>query len=248
MNRAARWEFRPPWWAVLGTAIGCAVTVHLGFWQLHRGEAREALDAQYGAAAAAAPVELRVDTPVPAGADAVLAIATGQFIADRQLLLDNQSHERMPGYHVLTPLRLAGGGIALVNRGWVVQNPDRSRRPALPLPEGHVQLQGLWRSLPQPALRLQIDNCPRDAEPWPRIVGYPTAEDLRCLYGAETAGGVLLLDPAAPGGFVRNWTQDDRRFPPTRHYGYAAQWFAFAATLLVIFLKLNLKRRPTNSS
>lgn len=245
MSDAARWQFRPPWWAILGTALGCAVTVHLGFWQLHRGESREALDVQYASAAQAAPVSLRVDTPVAAGADATLAVASGHYLPDRQLLLDNQSHERLPGYHVLTPMQLADGGIALINRGWIVQDPDRSKRPDLPVPEGEVRVRGLWRSLPQPALRLAIDNCPTDAQPWPRIVGYPTADDLRCLYGPDTAGGVLLLDPEAPGGYVRNWSQDDRRFPPTRHYGYAAQWFAFAATLLVIFLKLNLKRRPS---
>lgn len=246
MSRSRRWQFRPPWWAVLGTVVGCAVTLHLGFWQLNRGEAREALDAQYADAATSEAVTLRVDTPVAAGADATRAVATGRYLPDRQLLLDNQSHDRLPGYHVLTPLRLTGGGIAVVNRGWIPQDPDRSKRPALPAPDGEVSLAGLWRSLPQPALRLTIDNCPNQALPWPRIVGYPTAEDLRCLYGAETAGGVLLLDQDAPDGYLRNWTQDDRRFPPTRHYGYAAQWFAFAATLLVIFLKLNLKRRPTD--
>ena len=54
---------------------------------------------------------------------------------------------------------------------------------------------------------------------------------------------MLLLAPEASDGYLRDWSQDDRRFPPQRHYGYAAQWFAFAATLLAIFLKLNLKRR-----
>lgn len=239
------WQLRPPWWAMLGTALGCAVTVHLGFWQWHRGEAREALDAQYAQAVATGPIPLRVDTAVADGADAIQVTASGRYDAGRQLLLDNQSHDRTPGYHVLTPIRLASGGIALVNRGWVPQHPDRRVLPALPLADADTTVTGLWRSLPQPALRLAIDNCPAAAAGWPRIVGYPTADDLRCLYGPETAGGVLLLDPAAPEGFLRDWSQDDRRFPPQRHYGYAAQWFAFAATLLAIFLKLNLKRRPS---
>ncbi len=240
----ARWQFRPPWWAILGTVIGCAITVRLGLWQWHRGVAREALDAQYLSAEAAAPIALKVDSPVPKGADARLATVNGRYDGSRQLLLDNQVHDRMPGYHVLTPIRLASGGIALINRGWVAQNPDRSQFPPLPVPDADVEITGLWRSLPQPALRLEIDNCAAADALWPRIVGYPTAADLRCLYGPDTASGMLLLDPKAADGFLRDWTQADRRFPPQRHYGYAAQWFAFAATLLAIFLKLNLKRRP----
>lgn len=240
----ARWQFRPPWWAVLGTVIGCVITIRLGLWQWHRGESREALDAQYLSAEAATAIDLAVDTPVPPGADATLAIAKGRYDGTRQLLLDNQVSDRTPGYHVLTPMRLASGGIALINRGWIAQNPDRSVFPPLPVPEADVEISGLWRSLPQPALRLEIDNCAPADQRWPRIVGYPTAADLRCLYGNDAAGGMLLLDPNLPDGYLRDWTQADRRFPPQRHYGYAAQWFAFAATLLAIFLKLNLKRRP----
>lgn len=240
----ARWQFRPPWWAILGTVLGCAVTIRLGLWQWHRGLAREALDAQYLDAAAQAAEALRADSPVLEGADARLMTASGEYDGGRQLLLDNQVHDRVPGYQVLTPIRLASGGIALINRGWVPQNPDRQVLPVLPAPSGTVTVSGLWRSLPQPALRLKVDNCAPAGQPWPRIVEYPTAADLHCLYGDGTAAGMLLLAPDAPDGYVREWSQDDRRFPPQRHYGYAAQWFAFAATLLAIFFKLNLKRRP----
>ena len=59
----AGWQFRPPWWAILGTVIGCAVTIRLGFWQWHRGVAREALDAQYlSAEAATRPIARCVST------------------------------------------------------------------------------------------------------------------------------------------------------------------------------------------
>ena len=83
-----RWQFRPPWWAILGTVIGCAITIRLGLWQWHRGLAREALDAQYLSAEAAKPIVLRVDTPVPEGVDARLAIVRGHYDGARQLLLE----------------------------------------------------------------------------------------------------------------------------------------------------------------
>lgn len=237
-----RWQFRPPLWAVLGTVLGCAVTGWLGVWQLHRGHAREALDAQYLAAGTEAAIHLDTATPALANAEAVAAEAEGVYV-DQQLLLDNQVRERIPGYQVLTPLRLTGGGLVLVNRGWLPQNPDRRVLPALPLPAGSLKVSGLWRALPQPALRLETHNC--EAQGWPRIVEYPTPADLACLYpGEAVAAGMLLLAPEAANGYVREWNQADRRFPPSRNYAYAAQWFAFGATLLVLFFKLNLKRRP----
>lgn len=238
----AAWTFRPRAWAVIGTAFGVAVTVWLGSWQLRRGHAREALDAQYAAARQAEPIELDHDTATRPNAQAIAARATGRYLG-RQLLLDNQVNAQLPGYQVLTPLELADGALVLVNRGWVPQNPDRRVLPPAPVPEGVVNVRGLWRDLPQPALRLETANC--SGSGWPRVVEYPTTADLACLFPEQSvAPGMLLLAPEAEHGFVRNWSQADARFPPSRHYGYAAQWFAFGATLLVIFFKLNLKRRP----
>lgn len=236
------WSFRPPWWAVLGVIVGVALTCWLGSWQLRRGHAREALDAQYREAGQSAAMRLDDASAAPANAEALSATAEGEYI-DEQLLLDNQVHDRIPGYQVLTPLRLPSGGLVLVNRGWVPQNPDRRVLPPAPFTGGLVHAKGLWRALPVPALRLKTDNC--SGRGWPRVVEYPTIEDLACLYpGVAVAPGMLLLSPDADGGYVREWTQADPRFPPSRHYAYAAQWFAFAATLLAIFFKLNLKRRP----
>jgi cytochrome oxidase assembly protein ShyY1 len=111
------------------------------------------------------------------------------------------------------------------------------------VPQGEVEVRGLWRALPQPALRLSVDNCPVDAH-FPHLVEYPTAEDLSCLVGSPVAPGELLLDPAAADGYVREWSEITPGMPPERHYAYAAQWFAFCATLLVLFVTLNLRRLP----
>ncbi len=236
------WSFRPPPWAVAGLMLGCALTIYLGIWQLQRGRSREAMDAQYAAAVADAPFALASDAPTPQDAMALSATAEGVYL-NRQLLLDNQVRDRVPGYQVLTPLRLATGGLVIVNRGWLPQNPDRRVLPSLPLSAESLKAKGLWRALPQPALHLQTHNCDAGTASWPRIVEYPSPEDLTCIYREPVAPGMLLLAPEASHGFVREWTLANSRFPPSRHYGYAAQWFAFAATLFVLFVKLNLKRR-----
>jgi len=244
-----RWSFRPKLWPVLGTLAGCALTVYLGVWQIHRGAEKQALEGQYAAAALQAPVELQAATAPPPDLAAVAVTLHGEYLAERQLLLDDQVQNDIPGYAVWTPLRLAGGGLVIVNRGWVPHGPDRRTLPPLPAAAGEVSLHGLWRSLPEPGIRLGGSGCAPGQVPelWPRLVLYPTAADLRCFYGEPVLAGEVLLAPDVldlPGGFLRDWRINPPGFPPVRHYAYAAQWFAFALTLLVLFLKLNLKRIP----
>lgn len=234
----AGWSLRPPLWAVLGTVAGCALTAALGVWQLQRGYAKEALQARYLDAAVQPSLALDARTPPAAGVSR--AVATGRYQAARALLLDNQTRQRRPGYEVWTPLRLHDGALLIVNRGWVPGGGTRAALPVLPATDGEVHVSGLWRALPRPGMRLEGGACAR-TQTFPQLVNYPTAAELACLLGEPVLDGVLLLDPAEPGGYVREW---DRvaEFPPAKHYGYAAQWFAFCATLLAIFLKLNLKR------
>ncbi len=142
------------------------------------------------------------------------------------------------GYDVLTPLQLPDGGILMVNRGWVPGAPDRSRLPSVQVEADTRVVQGLWRALPTPGLRLQADNC--RTQPWPRVVSYPTHADLQCLYGQAVRTGELLLAPAQNDGYVRKWKVGNG-FTPLRHYSYALQWFAFAALALFLFFRLNYK-------
>ena len=241
-----RWSFRPSKWSVIGAVAGCALTVYLGVWQIHRGDDKKALDQQYAAAALLPPVELQIATAPPAGLAANAVTVHGEYLADRQLLLDDQVQNEMPGYNVWTPLRLAGGGLVIVNRGWVPHGASRQTLPPLPVTAGPVSLHGLWRSLPEPGVRLGSSGCTPGhvSAVWPRIVLYPTAADLNCFYGEPVMPGEVLLAPDAPDGYVREWRVSSLGFPPARHYAYAAQWFAFALTLLVLFFKLNLKRKP----
>jgi len=244
------WSFRPSLWSVLAAVAGCALTVYLGLWQLHRGDQKKALDRQYAEAAAQPPRQLTAATAPAASLAAIRVSVHGAYLADRQLLLDDQVRGSTPGYDVWTPLRLDDGHLLMVNRGWVPAGASRRELPPLPVPAEAQTLDGLGRSLPGPGLRLGGAACDPAHPPaqWPRLVLYPTAADLACFYGEPVLAGELLLAPEAPAGFVREWRVSSVGFPPARHYAYAAQWFAFAATLLVLFIKLNLKRKPTSHS
>ena len=73
-------------------------------------------------------------------------------------------------------------------------------------------------------------------------LGASRAEIARLLGESSwtSAADLVLLDPGEPDGYVRDWSPPG--FPPMRHIGYAVQWFAMAATLLVIWVVTNLKR------
>lgn len=233
------WSFKPPWWATLSTLVLVACLCGLGTWQLQRGWAKQALLEHYEGAAEADARVLDGDSKgTPAQVER--ARTQGRYDASRQMLLDNQSHGGRPGYHVVTPLVLADGARIMVDRGWIAR-ADIDNAMADAVPQGDIEVDGLWRALPAPAMRLKVDNCM--AGSWPRIVQYPTASELRCLLEAPVADGLLLLSADAPGGYVRQW-QESAELTPAKNYGYAAQWFAFALTLFGIYLKLNLRRTP----
>lgn len=198
------------------------------------------LEEQYGDARNAVSERIEVTTAAPEPLEVVRAASEGHFDSDRQLLLDHQTRNRVPGYQVWTPLMLDSGGLLMVNRGWVAANPDRSQLPDVQVDDRHRRVEGFWRPLPRPGYVLESDPC-RDIG-FPRAVSYPSADQLQCIFRAAVANGVLLLDPADADGFIREWTLPNP-VPPARHYGYAAQWFAFAATLLFLFFWLNLKKK-----
>lgn len=234
--------FRPPWWAIVLVLLLGGVMSFLGVWQLQRGQAKAELLAHYKRVEAEVPRELTAGAWSEPGV-VERARARGVFNGDMQLLLDNQSRNRTPGYRVWTPMALVNGGTLIVDRGWIPAGGDRDKLPALPVPQGEVDVEGYWRSPPEPGMRLEVDNCA--GGPWPRIVQYPTVDELRCLYGEFVAGGVLLMDPGLPGGFTREWTSGPE-MSPTKHYGYAAQWFVFTVLLIALFVKFSF--RPTQSS
>lgn len=235
------YQFRPPLWSIAGTVLVGGLFLSLGSWQLHRGQSKQALQDSFAVESPSEVLMLDSKAPPPEMLMTTRAAANGRYDERRQLLLDNQTRARVPGYRVWTPLQLADGGWLIVDRGWVAANPDRGVLPAIDVSTAPRRVQGHWRPLPQPGLRLATKPC--EATGFPRVMSYPTQDDLACVLGAPVAAGVLLLDAAETDGYVREWTLPNP-VPPARHYGYAAQWFAFAATLLFLFLKLNLRRTP----
>ncbi len=232
--------FRPQMlaWALL--LCGLLLFGTLGRWQVQRGQAKAEIISQR-AAALQQPARTLGAGLAPGAADEGAHLRVpGGCLVDRQLLLDNQIADGRVGYRVWTPLdRGADQPLVLVDRGWVAGSPHRERLPELDERNMPPAAVGIWRSLPQPGLRLDSPAC--DSREWPRRVNYPDQIELECILGRPLAPGLLLLDSDVGGGFRRAWTE--LGIPPERHYGYALQWFALAAAALGLFLTLNWKPR-----
>ena len=119
-------------------ALAC-VTSALGVWQHQRAQLKDrmqdsadqkllgasvAIEALQGKAA-----EDMVWTPV---------FAVGTYAKEGQFLVENRVRENQVGYHVITPLALAGGGHVLVNRGWMPAGVSRET-PSFPPAEAGEQ-------------------------------------------------------------------------------------------------------------
>ena len=238
------YRFSPPWWGVLLFGVGALVFCSLGIWQIERAHYKARLLAAQTSAEAAAPADI-VTLGDEAPVQGRTYYASGVFEADRQILLADQVHASQVGYRVWTPLRLDNGTRLLVDRGWVARSPADAGLPNPSAPSQRVRIEGVWHPLPAPALNWGgAQAC--DKTGWPRVLSYPKIADVRCQYDdGRVLDGLLLLDPKAPYGFVRDWADEKDRvgLRPFGHYAYASQWFLMALVAGVIFVVVNLRRR-----
>jgi surfeit locus 1 family protein len=238
-SASKRYGFRPGILPTLGAAALMGLFIALGVWQLNRAQEKQAMLLQYEARNQRPAVELRPPVAdMPSWRHRRVRV-TGHFDADRQFLLDNQVYRGRAGYHVLTPLVLAQDqSRVLVDRGWVPLGASRDQLPQVSVTTGEVTLEGLVYVPYEEAYSL--GNMDTGESGWPLRVQYIDFEQMAKRLEAPLAKMIIRLDTQSPYGYRREW--QIAPFTPERHLGYAVQWFAFAATLLAIYLVVNFKR------
>ncbi|MEW6118552.1 MAG: SURF1 family protein [Pseudomonadota bacterium] len=233
--RVGRWRFAPGLWPTLAAAFFFALTLWLGNWQSGRAEDKRTLQARYDAAMLEAPIHVG---PVALEPDSVLhrrIEARGRFDDAHTILLDNRVHAGRAGYHVLTPLVLDRGGMAiLVNRGWVGAGPSRAVPPVPRIPPGEVDVEGMAAS-PQTRY-IELGDAAPQGRVWQNL---DMARYARTTH--LTLQPVLLMQTSEqPDGLVRDWPRPDAGV--AMHVSYAFQWYSLATTLAVLWLVTNVRR------
>ena len=223
-----------------GLTIACALLFAglcaLGIWQLERLQWKLALIARVNGHMAAAPLTL----------DQIKALG-GDDAQYRRVRLSGRfdhAHEAYvfttdagaPVYHVLTPLRLEGGRVLMVDRGEVPRELLNPATRAAGNVMGTVQVTGVWR----------VPDAPGAFTPPPDLahrIWY--ARDLAAIAAADhlvlAARVVIEADSAPnPGG----WPKGGQTVVSFRnqHLSYAVTWFGLALGLLGIWFAYHISK------
>ena len=234
-------RFRPRALPTLATIVAVVVFVSAGQWQAARMHDKEALRAQFDAAALQAPVAL--DALAESADWNSLryrpVVVTGRYDARYQVLVDNRIHDGHAGYHVITPLVLGDGRIALVNRGWTPQGASRTILPQVAPPTGPVTVRGRI-ALPATAF-FELAKDTATGPVWQNLdpARFTAATGMPVM-------PVMIEATASPDGLggddglVRDWPAPD--FGIDKHRIYSVQWYSFAVLAIVLWIVLNLRR------
>ncbi|MEP1471391.1 MAG: SURF1 family protein [Halieaceae bacterium] len=227
------------WRTTVFTALLLPLLIYLGFWQLQRAEDKAVLAAAFEQRQAAAPVMVSAATMAEAPESlAYLPVRIqGEFVAGRDILLDNRLQGGKFGYEVVSPLVLSSGeAVVLVNRGWIAGDAARRSLPQVQAPSGPVDITGhIYVSPGQPYLLAEQEL----SGAWPKVLQALEMDKLRPVIEQATKGGAMLpyrvrIDAGQTGALQVDWQIIN--VSPEKHRGYAVQWFCMAAALLMLFV------------
>ena len=216
------------------------VLIGLGFWQLDRAEQKIELQAQYDARLSETPITIGAALRQPAELQYHRVSISGYYDHSHTVYLDNRVHKGVPGYYVITPLRLDNSETrVLVNRGWVRLGTDRAKLPDVQPSRMLQQITGVATVPHAKVFRLA------PAEPigkqWQQVWQHMSMKRFAEAVSYPVQPVVVLLDPASQAeGFVRQWRRFDAKV--TIHQGYAFQWFSMAVVLVGIYAFYTLRR------
>jgi surfeit locus 1 family protein len=165
------------------------------------------------------------------------ATLVGEFDNAHSVLLDNKIHEGKIGYEVYTPFMADGlAAPILVDRGFIPMGATRRELPSLRNMPGKMIITGM---LNFPPAYVSFGKL-TDSQTFPLRVEYIQLNELSTVLGSSLFPYVLSITPKSPAAYDLEWQVVTMK--PEKHMGYAIQWFAFAFTLLILFVALNRPR------
>jgi surfeit locus 1 family protein len=216
--------------------LGAGVCVRLGIWQLDRLEQRRAFNAHYLSMLELPSLDLNAD-PISdlVSMEYRAVIVRGTYDFANQAALLNYYNEGVYGYHLLTPLLLSDGRAILVDRGWVPAEGSGT-------PEGWSRFDEAAQAEVQGVMRLGVAKTPFGGRADPTLAPGQTRLDFWNFVNLERLAAQIPY-PILPVYIQPNpdANDDDPPIPfqpeieltEGPHFGYALQWFTFAAILLI---------------
>ncbi|MDI9331052.1 MAG: SURF1 family protein [Alphaproteobacteria bacterium] len=222
------------WWLmVVLSLVAVLALASLGRWQWGRAEQKLALQQSIDDKLAASVLTENdfVEEPALWGELHRRVSLQGFWMHRHTLFLDNRLHQGRPGFWVVTPLLLDEKTVVLVQRGWVPR--DVRDVQAVPVLSEHTHLlrvQGRLAAPPSKWLELQ-ESQTTPTQGSSRIRHNIDITELRQQWGVSVAAVMLQTDPS-DSELVRDWPMPGAS--ASTNWGYAFQWFAMSATLLLL--------------
>lgn len=230
------YRFEPRLWAIAITIISVIVFIELGKWQLSRAEEKNAQHEQLEQYAKQPAVTLPGTLVKLKDFQYREVEVIGEYLPEYTIYLDNKIHQGRAGYHVITPLKISNSTLHLViNRGWIATGNDRSILPSVVEVRGELKVTGIAAS-PE-TKTLDVSDKVVEGRIWDNF----NLQRYQEVTGLAMQPLMLLQKSEEKDGLIRDWSKPDSG--ASKNIGYAIQWFSLAATAVIIFIVLNVKRR-----
>ena len=229
--RVGSFVFAPRLVPTVAAAGMVAQTLWLSHWQTTRGDEKAERQRLLESRVAAPQVEVTSASQFSPSWVFRRVRAQGVYQPEGQFFIDNRQDGGRAGFHVVTPLLLAGGDILLVNRGWVGRTAAYPEPPDVPVPAGEQRVEGVATLPPKRFLELSKD-----------VVAGRVWQNLSLdRYAAASKRPVVpaVVLASSPGLAP---VQERPDAGEAKHREYALTWLSLAITAGVLWVALNLKR------
>jgi surfeit locus 1 family protein len=183
---------------------------------------------------------------------------SGRWLDQFSVYLDNRQMDGKPGFYLYTPLRLADGRVLMVQRGWWPRDgQDRTRVPSPPETKGVVTFIGRITRAPGRTFSLGSGGDTGRIRQNLAVVEYGrsvglTVQPLLIVQldadvdsGTDGDGDAAQVQQSAPPAsgvpdLKRDWPKP--AVDVDKHYGYATQWFALCALIVILYAWFQILR------
>ena len=203
------------------------VFLALGVWQIERGQSKSKILQAYNSAGEKDPQALQ-----DSSSKWQRVSVKGKFDNKNQILIDNTIYKGIAGYKVLTPLISNSlDRMVLVDRGWVPAGNNRDKLPDISIDESIIEVYGTLDS-PELGFVLSEELITKD---WPKVSQSKNIEVLKEAFEYELFPFLLIAEPTLKDS-LEYIKITPTNMTPSKHYGYALQWFTMFLALCFMFI------------
>jgi len=199
--------------------------ISLGFWQIERAESKALKMKAFNEMQKSPPIALN-----DLSAAWSRIFVEGFYDSSRQILIDNQINDGQVGYKIYTPFYFDDKAI-FVDRGWIPRGKTRSELPDIDFQSDRLRIVG---SLLKPEKEV-LAGDDIFTKNWPIVSQTKLPDIIETKFNKDFSDFIIVLEPGS--NFLKEYIPlQPFVISPTKHYGYALQWFTMSIVLFSMFI------------